>query len=234
MFRIPSSDSMAKLPWFARFLMGCCLASGAVALTSAIIPLRSFPLLLAFPTVILAAWFLGMWGAAGCALTDVALVDGFLTRAQFRFSTGNASQEVRLAAFVVITLLLGWSMRRLARQKAELANHELTLQLERAESERRIAEERAIVSEELRYRDDVLQIALQASSMGLWVWDLEKEVVHRSDEIYRMVGCEPGAFGSEPTVFTPSCSQCSPTTVSQPSSALSLASRSARHWTICR
>jgi PAS domain S-box-containing protein len=192
---------MAKLPWFVRFLMGCCLASGAVALTSAITPLRSFPLLLAFPTVILAAWFLGMWGAVGCALIDVALVDAYLTRAQFRFSTGNASQELRLATFVVVTLLLGWSVRRLARQKAELASHELKLELERAESERRIAEERAIASEELRYRDDVLQIALQASSMGLWVWDLEKEIVHRSDEVYRMVGCEPGAFGSEPTTW---------------------------------
>lgn len=200
-FRIPSSDSMGKLPWFVRFLMGCCLASGAVALTSAIAPLRSFPLLLAFPTVILAAWFLGMWGAVGCALIDVALVDAYLTRAQFRFITGNASQELRLATFVVITLLLGWSVRRLARQRAELANHELKLQLERAESERRIAEERAIAMEELRYRDDVLQMALNASSMGLWVWDLEKEIVHRSDEVYRMVGCEPGAFGSEPTAW---------------------------------
>jgi PAS domain S-box-containing protein len=200
-FRIPTSDSIGKLPWFVRFLMGCCLASGAVVLTSAIVPLRNFPLLLAFPTVILAAWFLGMWGAVGCALVDVALVDAYLTRAQFRFATGNASQEMRLVTFVVITLLLGWSIRRLARQKAELANHELKLQLERAEIERRIAEERAKASEELRYRDDVLQIALNASSMGLWVWDLEKEIVHRSDEVYRMVGCEPGAFGSEPAAW---------------------------------
>ena len=37
--------------------------------------------------------------------------------------------------------------------------------------------------------------------MGLWVWDLEKEVVHRSDEVYRMVGCEPGAFGTEPKAW---------------------------------
>lgn len=196
--KIPNSDAMGRLPWFIRFFFGCCMASGAVALTSAVTPLREFPLLLGFPTVILAAWFLGMWGAAGCALTEVALVDAFLTRSQFRFSTGNASEQVRLGAFLLVTLLLSWSMRRLAHQRAELANQELKTKLELAESERRLAEERAQVSEQLRYRDDVLQIALNASGMGLWAWDFEKEAVHRSDEVYRMAGCQPGAFGSEP------------------------------------
>ena len=158
-------------------------------------------LLLAFPTVILAAWFLGMWGAAGCALMDVALVDAFLTRSQLRFSTGNVSQELRMGMFLVITLLLGFSVRRLAQQKAALASQELKRQLELAESERRLADERALAGEELRYRDNMLQLALNASGMGLWVWDLEKEIVHRSDEVYRMVGCEPGAFGSEPEAW---------------------------------
>lgn len=198
---VPSSEAIARLPWFVRFLMGCCMASGAVAVTSAIVPLRSFPLMLAFPTVIFAAWFLGMWGAAGCALMTAALVDLFLTRTQLRFSTGNPSQELRLFVFIVVTLLLGWSMRRLSRQNAMLASLELTAQLERAEVERKLAEERARTSDQLRYRDDVLQIALNASGMGLWVWDLEKQVVHRSDEVYRMVGCEPGAFGSEPEAW---------------------------------
>jgi PAS domain S-box-containing protein len=196
--KIPSSDSLSRLPWFVRFLFGCCMASGAVGLTSAIAPLRSFPLLLGFPTVILAAWYLGMWGAAGCSLMDIALVDAFLTRTQFRFSTGNASEAVRLGAFLVVTLLLSWSMRRLAQQRAELVSQELKTKLELAESERRLAEERAQASERLRYQDDVLQIALKASGTALWAWDFEKEIVHRSDEVYRMVGCEPGAFGSEP------------------------------------
>ena len=197
----PSSERMGRLPWYVRFLLGCLMACGAIELTSSIAPLRSFPLLLSFPTVILAAWFLGMWGAAGCALTEVALVDAFLTRSQFRFSTGNVSEELRLGMFLLITLLLGWSVRRLAQQKAALESQELKRQLELAESERRIAEERARATEELRYRDNVLQVALKASGMGLWVWDLEHEVVHRSDEVYRMVGCEPGTFGSEPEAW---------------------------------
>jgi PAS domain S-box-containing protein len=195
--RIPNSESLERLPWYVRILLGCLLAFGAVELTAAIGPLRSFPLLLAFPTVIFAAWFLGIWGAAGCALTDVVLVDAFLTRTQLRFSTGNGSQSLRLTMFVLVSLLLGWSVRRLAQQKAEMTKRELEGKLQLAEAERQLAEERAAGSEQLRYRDEVLQVALEASGMGLWVWEIEKGIVHRSDEVYRMVGCEPGDFGSD-------------------------------------
>ena len=195
---IPNSESIARWPWYVRFPLGCLLALGAVELTSAIAPLRAFPLMLACPTVILAAWFLGMWGAAGCALTDVAMVDAFLTRAQFRFASGNASEILRLVVFVLITMLIGWSVRRLSAQKSQMARPEFEGKLQLAEAERRLAVERARTSEQLRYRDDVLQIALRASGMGLWVWDLEKNIVHRSDEVYRMVGCEPGDFGMDP------------------------------------
>lgn len=195
---IPNSESLERLPWYVRFVLGCLLAVGAVELTAAIGPLRAFPLLLAFPTVILAAWFLGMWGAAGCALTDTALVNAFLTRSQFQFSTGNASQMMRLVMFVLITMLISWSVRRLSKQKAELAKQELEGKLRLAEAERQLAEERASASDQLRYRDDILQIALEASGMGLWVWDLERDVVHRSDAVFRMAGCEPGSFSMAP------------------------------------
>ena len=194
-------DAIERLPWFVRFLLGCCMACVAVGLTSAIAPLRAFPLLLAFPAVVLAAWFLGIWGAVGCALIDVVLVDAFLTKAQVRFTTGNANQELRLALFLAVSLLLGWSIRRLSRRRAELINQELQQKLALAESERQLAEERARAIEALRDRDDVLQLALRANGMGLWVWDLQKGIIHRSDEIFRMVGCEPGAFGPDPDVW---------------------------------
>ena len=47
----------------------------------------------------------------------------------------------------------------------------------------------------------MLQIALSASGMGLWVWNVSNTVVHRSDEVFRMVGCEPGEFGQEPEAW---------------------------------
>ena len=92
-------------------------------------------------------------------------------------------------------------MRRLSQQHETLTSHELQLKLAHAESERKLAEERALASEQLRDSDQVLRIAMQASGMGLWVWDVEKGVVHRSDEMFRMVGCAPGAFGTEPEAW---------------------------------
>ena len=75
-----------------------------------------------------------------------------------------------------MSILLGWAIRRLAQQRARVATQGLQQRLILANAERQIAEERARVSEALRDRDDVLQIALQANGMGLWVWDLEEEL----------------------------------------------------------
>jgi PAS domain S-box-containing protein len=125
-------------------------------------------------------------------------VDRLLNSTLFRISAGKPTEELRFALFLVVSLLLGLAIRRLAEQRAQLINQELQQKLTLAETERRLAEEYAIASAALRARDDVLQIALRASGMGLWVWDLKDNVVHRSDEVYRMVGCEPGSFGSEP------------------------------------
>jgi PAS domain S-box-containing protein len=196
--RFPNFEAIEQLPWSLRFLIGCLVAAAAVGLTIAISPLRSFPSLLTFPAVVFAAWFLGMWGAAGCALVDAVLLYAFLSRAQLHFSISTTTEELRLAMFLAVSLLLGLALRRLSEQRAELANHELQQKLILAETERKLAEERALASEQLRCHDAMLQVALQASGMGLWVWDVEKGVVHRSDEVYHMVGCEPGDIGSSP------------------------------------
>ncbi len=198
---LPNSSMIERLPWMARAALGCFAALLAEALTYGIVPLRAFPLLLAFPTVILSCWFLGMWGGAFCAISEAILVNSFLTKSQLRFSIGNASQSLRLAVFLTITITLGWAIRRLARQRAQLATQELQQRLMLAEAERRLAEERARASEELRDREAMLQIALQSNGMGLWIWDLEKGTIHRSDEMFRMVGREPGSFGSDPEAW---------------------------------
>jgi PAS domain S-box-containing protein len=195
--RIPSSAALERWPWFIRFFLGCCLAIGVVTLTTSIPQLRPLPLVLALPTVVLAAWFLGMSGAAGCAFTDVVLFEIVWGHALRRPQNAIAMDLVRLVIFVLVSLLLGWCMRRLSQQKAALANHELARRLELAESERLLAEERARASEQVRYREDVLQIALKASGTGLWVWDLEKDVVLRSDEVFRMSGRDAESCGPD-------------------------------------
>jgi PAS domain S-box-containing protein len=185
-----------RLPWAVRGLLGCCAAIAAVTLTYWVAPLRAFPLLLAFPTVVLTSWFLGMWGGVFCGLADALLIDRYLTNAQFRFSVGFVREEVRLTVFLLVSILLGWAIRRLAQQRAQLATQELQQRLTLADAERKLAEERAQASEALSDRDELLQIALRANGMGIWAWDLENGTVHCSDEMYSMYGREPGAVDS--------------------------------------
>jgi PAS domain S-box-containing protein len=191
--KFPTASAIERLPWPVRALLGCASAVAALLLTYAIAPLRSFPLLLALPTVVLNCWFFGMVGGVLCALTDAVLVDAFLTRSQFHFSVGSVSESVRLAVFLTVSILLGWTVRRLAQQRAHFDNQDLQQRLTFADEERRLAEERVRVSEELRDRDALLRVALRANGMGVWLWDLKKRTVQWSDEMFRMAGREPGS-----------------------------------------
>jgi PAS domain S-box-containing protein len=191
--KFASATAMERWPWPVRALLGCCAAGVAVTLTYSVAPLRPFPLLLAFPTVILTSWYLGMWGGAVCALVDAVLVDRFLTKTQFRFSIGFAREELRLTIFLLVSILLGWAIRRLASQRSQLVTQELQQRLTIANAERQVAEERARSSEALRDRDEALQLALGSNGMGLWVWHTTENTVHWSDEVYRIAGRSPGS-----------------------------------------
>lgn len=192
--KLPSANAVERLPWFVRASLGLCTALFAVALTYAISPLRAFPLLLAFPTVILSSWFFGMGGGVACAVADVVLVDGFLTRAQFRFAIGSGSEWMRMAMFLGLSITLGWLVRRFADQRSELRNRDLQQKFVLADAERRLAEERATASDALRQRHDELQLALRAHGMGLWSWDIQSGSIEWTDEVYRLLGHEPGSI----------------------------------------
>ena len=192
----PNSGAVEEYPGLMRALIGCCAACVATSITSWVPLLRPFPLLLAFPTVILSAWFLGMWGGVGCALADAILVDIFLTRPQARFSLGNATTGLRLGIFLTISLLLGYTIRRLAEQRAFYHSQHLQQRLTLAHVQRELAEERARTSEALREHDERLQIALQSAGMGLWVWDIGHDTMYWSDEMFRLIGYQPGDFAA--------------------------------------
>ena len=148
--KVPRSFDTERIPWIARALSGCVIASIAVALTYGITPLRAFPLLLAFPTVILTAWFFGLWGGVFCAFTEAVLVDHFLTKTQFRFSLGSAPEYVRLTVFLLLSILLCWIIRRSAQKRATLYIQEWQQRVMLASAELQLAEERARVSDTLR------------------------------------------------------------------------------------
>ena len=199
--KFSSAAAIERLPPIIRGLLGCGAGFLATGLTYAIAPLRSFPMLLAFPAVILGSWFLGMWGGVLCALTEAILIDWFLNISLFRLTIGSSREGVRLAIFFVITTLLAWTIRRLAQQRALLDTHDLQQRLTLANAERQLAEERVRASEALRDREDVLELAFLVNGMGLWMWDLVKDVVHWSDEVYRIAGREPGSFKPDSDVW---------------------------------
>jgi PAS domain S-box-containing protein len=199
--KLLTASVIENLPWPLRTLLGCAIAVLSVGITYAIHPLHAFPLLLAFPTVVLCAWFLGMAGSFGCALVDVVLIDALMTRYELRFSTGFVSETARLAVFIVLSTLLGEMIRRFADQKAELKSQQLKRSLLLAQTQRQMAEERARAGEALRQRDEQLQIALRASGLGLWAWEIDEDKVFRSDELYRIVGRKPGSLGPDPEAW---------------------------------
>lgn len=189
----PRALGIERLPWPARALLGCVAAALAMLLTYAVAPLRAFPLLFAFPTVVFACWYLDLAGGLACACTSTVLVDLFLTKQEMHLALGNAVEAVRLTGFIVVSTVLGWMIRRLTQQRILLDNKELQQRLLLADSERLLAEERARASEEQRDRDAFLHLALRANRMGIWLWDLKRNTFHWSDEMFRMAGREPGS-----------------------------------------
>jgi PAS domain S-box-containing protein len=195
--RVPIARKLERLPLPARALLGALFAIASVGITYVVPPLRIFPLLLGVPTVIIACWYLDLWGGFFCALSESILVEIFVTTSRTRFLIGPDALQLRMPLFIVISISIGWALRRLADQRAELDRQELQQQLMLADAERRLAEERALATEALRERDEMLRIALEANGMGLWVWDVEHKRVFWSDEMYRIAGCKPGSV--EPT-----------------------------------
>jgi PAS domain S-box-containing protein len=199
--KLPVARKLEQLPRSVRALLGCIVAFVPLAITTSVGPLRTFPLLLAIPTVILACWFFDLLGGIFCALTDAVLVDLFLTSAQTRFLLGDVGETLRMPLFVGISVSIGWGLRRLAVQRNELDRQELREQLILADAERRLAEERANATEALRDRNEMLRIALEANKMGFWVWDLQHQRVYWSDEMFRLGGREPGSVEPSPEAW---------------------------------
>ncbi len=197
-FRIPTAQNLENWPWATRALLGGGAAMIAVLLTYTIPPLRNYPMLLAFPAVVLSSLFLGMWGGVLCAITEAALVDIYLAHNAALYPNGAAKEAMRLSFFILILIVLSRGMRRLGQQSAQLKTQELEKQLALAEAEHKLAEERARASEELRERDELLKIALEVNGMGMWVWELLENAAYGSDSVCEMTGREPGTVNQLP------------------------------------
>jgi len=58
------------------------------------------------------------------------------------------------------------------------------------------------MNEALRKSEASLAQAQRIAKLGNWDWDIEKDVLRWSDEIFRILGAEPGSFGTSRDAFT--------------------------------
>lgn len=189
---VPFVGRLERLPAPMRALLGCAAALVPIVVTYPVGPLRVLPLLLTFPTVILACWYFDLLGGLFCALTDAVIVEFFMTSPQTRVLLGPVGEALRMPLFIIISLSIGWGIRRLSEQRAKLGRQALEQQLILADAERRLAEERAHATEALRDRDEMLRLAVESNGMGLWLYDVQHGTAYWSDETFRLAGLEPG------------------------------------------
>ncbi len=207
-------DVPAERPAWLRY--GAALAGTAVALALSL-AFRSFiapnVFIFFFAAIILCAWFGGRGPALVVTLLAIPLVNYFFLEQPFTWAAGPVTL-LRLAVFAGLAVLIG-SMResldasrrravqsardatehaqRLEEQAVELQQQaaELELQTEEAQT---LAEELAEANRQLEESAARSLAEAQAlAHVGSWEWDVTRDHVWWSDEMYRIYGFEPGS-----------------------------------------
>lgn len=177
-----------------RWLLGLIPAAIAILIVVLLPEHDRAPYLIAYPIVLLTAWFVGLGAATLCAVVTGVAVEYIIFRSSVvphmlvaRFS------PLRVVFFIAASVLVAWLLRQVANLRQRTENEELRRQLERAQQYRQLAEERTAAELALRERDTRLQMALDGGHVGLWDSDLQTGRVTWSDEHYRVLGFEPGS-----------------------------------------
>ena len=177
-----------------RWLLG--LVPAAVAMLALIlIPAHDrTPYLIAYPFVVLSAWYLGLGGGAICALASGLSIEYFIyfSHAIPHEQVAQAS-PVRLVIFIVGSVLVGGLLRQASTLRRRADTQDLRLEIERLAANRRLSQELSSAATAVRERETRLQMALEGGHVGLWDNDLAHGRVAWSDEHYRILGFEPGS-----------------------------------------
>ncbi|HSU14161.1 PAS domain S-box protein [Longimicrobium sp.] len=199
----------------ARVRYGAALAGTAVALAVSL-SLRQFiapnVFIFFFAAVILTAWFGGRGPALLVTVLALPLVNWFFLDAPFAWSTAPVTL-LRLALFASLAVLIGTMRESLdaARRRAveaarESGEHALRLEEQAVELESQAAEleaqteEAQVLAEELaeanrRLEESAARSLAEAQALahvGSWEWEVERDHVWWSDEMYRVYGFRPG------------------------------------------
>jgi PAS domain S-box-containing protein len=157
-------------------------------------PAHRVPYLIAYPGVVLSAWFFGVGAGVTSAVASGVIIEYF---AHYTHLLGvsplREQSEYRLLVFIVGSVAVGWLSQEVSRLRQRNETEGLKRQLEVVAAERRLAEEREHAQLAVHKRETRLQMALRGGHVGLWDRDLETDSVLWSDEHYRILGFEPGS-----------------------------------------
>src|SRR6201988_4500844 len=152
-----------------RWLLGLIPAGLAVLIVLLLPEHDRATYLIAYPIVLLTAWFVGLGAATLCAVITGVAVEYIIFRSSVvphilvaRFS------PLRVVFFIAASVLVAWLLRQVANLRQQTENEELRRQLERAHQHRQLAEERTAAELALRERETRLQMALDGGHVGLW------------------------------------------------------------------
>ena len=149
-------------------------------------------------------------GGLGPALLAIGIailsVDYFIFEPKFAFGMWNSDGWSALVSFAGVSTLISWIATSQRRLSFELADHASTLQEQNIELEiqmeesqslqeelEQTSEELANLNEELTRSSAFLAQAQASARLGSWEWDIKTNHVQFSDELYRVLGFEPGA-----------------------------------------
>jgi PAS domain S-box-containing protein len=177
-----------------RWSMGVITALATFGIVLLLPPSHRAPYIIAYPGVVLSAWFFGVGAGIACAVASGAIIEFFVFYSHTVAVQPMPQQSIyRLSAFVFASVTVTWLSQQIARLRQQNATEDLSRKLELAAVEQRLAEERERAQAALHERETRLQMALRGGQIGLWDLDLEDGSLLWSDEHYRVLGLEPGS-----------------------------------------
>jgi PAS domain S-box-containing protein len=188
---------LRDMPRPLRWSLGLVPAVLSLGIMLLLAPDDRSPYLIAYPGVVLSAWFLGLGGGAVCAIASAFMIEYLVYITHFLpHSIHPQGSILRLCIFTFGSLMAGWVVERASWLRQRAQTLELRRQLDKIASDRQLSDARSTAAAAVRERETRLQMALEGGHVGLWDNDLETGRVLWSDEHYRILGYEPGAVSA--------------------------------------
>ena len=197
-----SASSASFLKSVLRAFYGALLGAAPLIISILMSPSHRSPYLVAYPVVLLSAWFWGLPASVACAAVSGGLIEYFIFQTgQIALSPAPAGGVFRALTFLGGSVLVGAFTRSAAQQRQKAALATLDQQLRLAQAEAAFATEKATATELALENEVRSQMALDGSRVGLWEWDLTSQKSKWSKGYYRLHGLDPDLNQSETATY---------------------------------